>query len=620
MSKNNLNSNEIKIFKLIIIHKFNSISCWNRSCITYNLLDNKCRFMTKGPPDKIIKYCSSKSIPDIDKIFSRLIKDGYKIIAYATKILHLNQIDKNKNEEHYMKDLSFVGFIIIEKPCKKEISHIIEKIDKMNCKNSISSIISTNDNIYNSIEGSLKNGIINKNNVFVFDIGEDENAGKIIYAKYIYERDENLKDQKYLLNKVDSNRSLNKSVDKISINNNKKVKNNEYLNSIRLPDSSSRKLINSESYQEIQENKNLINSNTYEEKSKNNFFFSTEEENYFRSNFPTLKKKTSKYSGNVPSLLSNSFNILDREKKQSFNSPSPKKKHINFSRTEEFFNLSTFGKDSKGEIFYEDDSSHIKYKKRRPTTKAILNFTFRNSSIYSYECLFFTKYENQIQPFKHDCVLCFSGNLIEYIYNRKNKINEENNPLEKYKLDILMTLLKDRAKIFYSMSPEQKSFLIKIYRKYLKKSVCFVGINASDIESMALSNIGIMIGPPLNFNTLFCHYYLCDKSLLSIEKILKNGRSYYENVSHLLSVNSIFTILSIIFIISTYKLNTFINSKLYIFINTSVFLLCLSAFSIETNYAVDINSLIMDNKLYLIYNIIKIIGTIIIKVAEYPIL
>ena len=350
------------------------------------------------------------------------------------------------------------------------------------------------------------------------------------------------------------------------------------------------------------------------------FFFSTEEENYFRSNFPTLKKKTSKYSGNVPSLLSNSFNILDREKKQSFNSPSPKKKHINFSRTEEFFNLSTFGKDSKGEIFYEDDSSHIKYKKRRPTTKAILNFTFRNSSIYNYECLFFTKYENQIQPFKHDCVLCFSGNLIEYIYNRKNKINEENNPLEKYKLDILMTLLKDRAKIFYSMSPEQKSFLIKIYRKYLKKSVCFVGINASDIESMALSNIGIMIGPPLNFNTLFCHYYLCDKSLLSIEKILKNGRSYYENVSHLLSVNSIFTILSIIFIISTYKLNTFINSKLYIFINTSVFLLCLSAFSIETNYAVDINSLIMDNKLYLIYNIIKIIGTIFIKVAEYPIL
>ena len=610
-SNNNLNKNETKLFKLIILHKFHSFSCWNKSCITYNLLDDKCRFMTKGPPDKIIKYCSPKSIPDIDKIFSKLIKDGYKIIAYATKILNLNQIDKNKNEEHYLKDLSFVGFIIIEKSFKKEVSHIIDKINKMNCNNSISSIISTNDNIYNSIEGGLKNGIINKNNVYVFDIGKGENNGKVVFAKFIYDKDEKTKEQKYKPRKVESNKSKIKPIyedNNILFNNQKQ--NNDLNSSERIPDSS-RKIINSESNQDIQEN-NQKNSNTYDEKAKNN-----EEENYLDSNIPLVPiKRASKAFGTISSFFSKTFNIHERIKKQSFNSPSPKKKKNNFLKPEDSFNLSTFGKESKGESFNEDESSHLKYKKRRPTTKE-LNFTFRSNTFMNYEYLFFTKYENQIRPFKHDCVLCFSGKLIEYIYNRKNKNIEENNTLEKYKLDILMTLIKDRVKIFYSMNPENKSTLIKIYRKYLNKSVCFVGNSASDIESIVLSNIGIMIGPPLNLNTLFCHYYLCDKSLFAIEKILKNSRSYYENISLLLSVNSIFTLLSLIFIIFTYKLNTFISPIRYIFINSSVFLLCLSAFSIETNYSVDINYLAMNGKLFLIYNIIKIIGTIIIKLLDH---
>ena len=95
---NNNNLYETKIFKLIIIHKFNNFSSWSKSCITYNLLDNKCRFMTKGPPDKILKHCKPNTIPEIDKLISRLIKDGYKIIVYATKMLQLDQFDKNIEE------------------------------------------------------------------------------------------------------------------------------------------------------------------------------------------------------------------------------------------------------------------------------------------------------------------------------------------------------------------------------------------------------------------------------------------------------------------------------------------------------------------------------------------
>ena len=618
------NSKETKIFKLIIIHKFHNFSCWSKSCITYNLLDNKCRFMTKGPPDKILKHCSPKNIPDIDKLLSRLIKDGYKIIAYATKILQLSQIDKNKNEEYYMKDLSFVGFIIIENKFKKEISQAVEKINKMNCNNSMSSIISTNDNIYNAIEGGLKNGIINKNNVYVFDIGKGDNDGGIIFAKFIYDKEER-QEIRIKPRNADNNKTLIKSIygDKNlsqnpSLTNQSEKKNvNEELITSAHPLESSRKLLYSDSNKTDLAENDIKNTNTIDDKEKNNFMI-INETNYPQSPYPkrAFNKKISKVIGKNNTLLySSQVKNYNREHKQSFYTQN--KKNFNISKTEDFLNVSNSGKESKGEELLDNDS-YLQFKKRRPTTKANLNYTLRSNLAYSYECLYFKKYDNQIQPFKHECILCFSGKLIEYIYAQKEKNkNKDENGLESYKLDILMTLLKDRVRIFYSMSPEEKSILIKIYRKYLKKSVCLVGNSASDIEAMVLSNIGIMVGPPINFNTLFCNYYLCDKSLLEIEKILKNGRSYYENSSHLLTVNSIFILLSVVLIIFTYKLNSTINSLKYIFLNSSLFLLCLFAFSIDPDYSIDINHLVMNNKLFIIYSMIKLIGTVIIKIIGH---
>ena len=70
--------------------------------------------MTKGPPNKILKSCIPNSIPGIDIFLSNLIKEGHKIIVYAVKKLELYQIGINKNEDYYMKDLIFVGFILIE--------------------------------------------------------------------------------------------------------------------------------------------------------------------------------------------------------------------------------------------------------------------------------------------------------------------------------------------------------------------------------------------------------------------------------------------------------------------------------------------------------------------------
>jgi hypothetical protein len=413
--------------------------------------------------------------------------------------------------------------------------------------------------------------------------------------------------------RADSNKTTINSIYENNLSQNQSINNqseNRYYNDDLILSNnnfdSSRKVVNFNSTKEEKNEYGFKNTHSLEDIKNVEFRRAQSPKRIFRKKMSKLiPKSTTLFFTAQPKST-----VIGREHKKSFTN----KKQHNYSNSENFLNQPHSGRVSKEEDPFDNDS-YLQYRRRRPTTKNVLNFTTRNIS-YNYECLFFRKYENQIRPFKHECIICFSGRLIEYIYLKKEQSNyiEDNNGLDKFKIDILMTLLKDRVRIFYSMSPEQKTFLIKIFRKYLNKKVCMVGISSSDIEALDLSNIGIMVGSPKNYNTLFCHYYLCDKSLLEIEKIFKNGRSFYENCSCLFSVNSIYVLLSVILILFTYKLNTSIQSIKYIPLTTSIFFLCLSAFSIEPNYSVDINNLAMNNSLFRIYSIIKIIGTALIKI------
>ena len=631
IKKNDNNQDNImekRIYKLIIIQTFNNDSYWSKSCISYNLLNNKCLFMTKGLPDKILKCCIPNSIPGIDIFLSNLIKEGHKIIVYAVKKLELYQIGINKNEDYYMKDLIFVGFILIENRFKKEMSNIIEKINKMNCNNSLSSIISTNDNVYNAIEGGLKSGIISKNNVYVFDIENYGLGEKVIYAKYLYDKEEKSNDHKNKQKLHDKNTLL-------SLMNEKGIKQNDLIgdkttNNDELAyyqQDSSRKMV-SQRNEDILENFNK-NFTTSEEKDNskkrelNSLIFNSDDKNIITNfNHASFHQRTLDRKNTSFFLTQKNLFFNGHESELSFNNLIHSK--INSNKNDE--NISIFNnshRDSKFDDLYNDINLYqfYKSKKRRPTTKANLNFTFRNSVSQNYECLFFKRYDNQIKPFKHDCDICFSGELLKYIYNEKEKLHNRNSVgFENYKLDILMTFLKYRVKIFYSMNPEEKAILIKLYRKYFNKSVCLIGNSSGDMESISLSNVGIMVGPPINFNTLFCHYYLCDKNLLQIEKIIKNGRSFYENFSLLVGVSSLFTLLSLTLIIISYILNSQINSARYVVLNCSVFFLCLSAFSIQPNYEIDVNYLITNSNLFMIYSFTKTIIILIEKGLIYILL
>ena len=106
-----MNKNKINTFKLIILTRFFSQSYMNISCIVYNFIEDNYRFMIKGPPEKILKYCINTSFPEIDKLLIKGLKEGYKIVACATKVIEYNQNEQNQNEEYYLKDLNLCGFI-----------------------------------------------------------------------------------------------------------------------------------------------------------------------------------------------------------------------------------------------------------------------------------------------------------------------------------------------------------------------------------------------------------------------------------------------------------------------------------------------------------------------------
>lgn len=58
------------------------------SVICKNSFDNTYRVFTKGSPEKIFELCLPESLPEnFNEMMSSYTKDGYRVIALATKEL-----------------------------------------------------------------------------------------------------------------------------------------------------------------------------------------------------------------------------------------------------------------------------------------------------------------------------------------------------------------------------------------------------------------------------------------------------------------------------------------------------------------------------------------------------
>lgn len=197
-----MNKNKINTFKLIIISRFFSNSYMNISCIVYNFIEDNYRFMIKGAPEKILKCCINTSFPEIEKLLIKALKEGYRVVACASKIIEYNQDEQNQKEEYYLKDLTLCGFIFLKNKLKVESKKVIEKIINMECDVSIS----TGDSISNVIGVGLESGIIKEKNIYVFDLNFKGKKPKIVVSNYFSDIS---KEKEY--DKEKNNRKLQKN-------------------------------------------------------------------------------------------------------------------------------------------------------------------------------------------------------------------------------------------------------------------------------------------------------------------------------------------------------------------------------------------------------------------------
>ena len=668
-----MNKNKINSFKLIIISRFFSNSFMNISCIVYNFIEDNYRFMIKGAPEKILKCCINTSFPEIEKLLIKALKEGYRVVACATKIIEYNQDEQNQKEEYYLKDLTLCGFIFLKNKLKDESKKVIEKIINMECDVSIS----TGDSISNVIGVGLESGIIKEKNIYVFDLNFKGKKPKIVVSNYFNDLSkdkdkENDKDNKTaesskrtktgrkkedisIRNLTDKNKGKkinNELIDntknsemnrrqnlikrKNSLNINSSLFDEQQLSYIPLSTNRIQDTINNEFQNNINQNRKSFNSFYNKEEEVNNspisYFFNeepilnTNQNSYNNNNINNIKLRRKSSLINFESSRKSIKNIPNEALKEYYkfitpsknvtpidgfhlDSASPDKKSLNMllsrnknNRSEDAMLLNNKSLYSSNK--YNNLLSSI-YPKKSKMTLYSNNSNMNYSSHGSFKKICFDYSVSKIKFFKKGCTLCFSGICLRYIYDKRTEPE----------IKVLLKCIKEFGKIFFSMSPFEKSLLVKINRELFNKKVCMVGDGTNDIDAIMSSNVGIFIGEQVNLNMLLSHYIIKENNLMDIVTIIKNGRGYYENDTLLLPVNAVFTVIWISLIIYSSYFNSLVDNIMLSLLSVTVLLLGIIGFTIKPDYNISFNYLASNEKLIRRFNFFQFFGMFIFKVS-----
>ena len=225
-------------------------------------------------------------------------------------------------------------------------------------------------------------------------------------------------------------------------------------------------------------------------------------------------------------------------------------------------------------------------------------FTNYYQKFYYYPAIF-----RENEELRENSIYCASGKLFSFLYKNKNK--------REYKF--LLDKLHKNCKIYYRMSSIDKSLSIDYYREFGNNCVCKIGECQSDFDSIMTSNVGINLRAPKNLNTILCHFYTAESSILCIKKIILEGRINYENL-FLLRISSIFCTM----IINSYILTCFMRNIEVIIgqlnlLEISFLVLSVTALAGKQDINIEPEPLIRNRKLFIIHYGFQITGILLIK-------
>ncbi len=645
MQNENNNSYKLRIYK-----RFIKIGTFHSSAIVYNPIMKTLHFMIKGLPEKILPNCNINYLPkDINKILALYRKNGCINLVLASKVISEFNYNKSNGEDYYMCDLIFCGIIILKNKLKKDVKQVIQQLQHLNCD----LILNTGDNIYNSLTVSYESGIISKKNIYVFDL--NKSTGKITIDDFSESSKSEPKKSIYNIDKISSN-NLQKKTTNVKIHasrkgnlcNNKLEKINSILgkekeknNYKKLDDSGSKK--NSINPYYTEKIKKLNNKETnipqlkLDKMNNNNMNLSVKQELSSPRKRQNIRKQTNNaliddkmsidnYNPSINELLGKSnenqidhFSNLSNHNNEKYllatsvnSNPGNSSNNISFFKNANKARVSAVVTNINKNVVKENINRQNSKKQleiyegiKRKDTKVSWH---NNNSSSSKKNIDYNPYK--LRNMRNDCIYCVSGKALRFIC--ENKFKPE---FKKYEFPILLNHIKKFGKIFYEMKSEDKSFLIDFYRKIPNKITCMVGNGQNDIDAIMTSHVGININPPINYNTMLCHFNPTDGSLFCIEKIIRYGRVLYENI-YLLGISSLLCSLIIIFyqiVLYIYKLEA--PENIIDFLSCNCFLLSIFAFVVKPDITIKSSPLFNNPSLYRYFFILLVISNVIITIG-----
>ena len=574
-------------YKLKIYKRFIKIGTLYSSAIVYNPLMKTLHFMTKGPFEDIIPNCDINYLPkDFSKIISYYRRNGYDFVVLASKIINKFEYNESFDEDYYMNNLLFCGIITLKNKIKKDVKQAIQKLKNLNCD----LILSTGDNIYNALSVGYESEIISSKNVYVFDLNKINKkifVSNFTQMKKLEQNKNNLektstknfKQQKQTKNKEDNNKDSNK-VGKISpkITPSKSNFNKKY---------GTKKVssLNLHAFKDIPVKKENSNESNIELKKPLVKQISLE--------IDFLQNSNSSLTG-IVSPRKNVISKINNTKKNLLNSFTKGKgnKRISISSTNNF----------NDNLRSTQLNNNLSIKRTVTKNTSQILKIFKPEYEYEYN-------PNKLKEMRNDCVYCVSGSALKFIYDNRYKPE-----YKKYEFPILLNHIKKFGKIFYKMKSLDKSFLIDYYRKIPNTITCMVGDSQNDIDAIMTSHVGININLPINTNTILCHFYPNDGSLLCIEKIIKYGRVIYENI-YLFAVTTFFwVIMTICYICFIYYFEGTTDTYKLDFFSYCFFILSILAFTVKPNISNKNEPLFHNYNIFKRYFIIQAVCILIVNI------